>query len=168
MSKSALTLKDSYALIIFILCFFRPSFSSATNSGDIKLLITLRNSLIQRRDVIPSWFDPEIPTTHTSNTASLNFALRINPLHSSPLHNLQIFLLLNPPPSAPPTDNCETLMKPEPSSQFKPLHKIFKVQCTCSNHMAIFSFKKKKKTLDVKRFYLPIYFIYSLLPYILK
>ena len=97
MSKSALTLKDSYALIIFILCFFRPSFSSATHSGDIKLLITLRNSLIQRRDVIPSWFDLEIPTMHTSNTACLNFALRISPLHSSPLHNLQDFLLLNPP-----------------------------------------------------------------------
>ncbi|CBI40006.3 unnamed protein product, partial [Vitis vinifera] len=73
-------------------------------------------------------------------------------------------------PSALPVDNCETLMKPKPSSQFKPFHKIYKVQCTCSNHMAIFFFFSFffKKTLDVKRFYFPIYFIYSLLPYILK
>ena len=38
-----------------------------------------------------------IPTMHTSHTACLNFALRISPLHSRFLHNLQILLLLNLP-----------------------------------------------------------------------
>ena len=61
MTKLTPTSKASHTLVIIILCFIFLPFSSARYFGDVEALIALRNSLLPKREILPSWFDSKIP-----------------------------------------------------------------------------------------------------------
>ncbi|KAK9141378.1 hypothetical protein Scep_011059 [Stephania cephalantha] len=50
-----------YTLALIHICFIHPALSLEIYSDEIQSLVALRDSLIQKRDVIPSWFNSEIP-----------------------------------------------------------------------------------------------------------
>ncbi|KAF6170027.1 hypothetical protein GIB67_042832 [Kingdonia uniflora] len=66
MFKTTAVLQTSHVLTLIILCFLHSSFSITNESNDLQSLLSLRNSLAQRRNLIPSWFNSEVSACNWS------------------------------------------------------------------------------------------------------
>ncbi|XP_071736386.1 leucine-rich repeat receptor protein kinase MSP1-like [Rutidosis leptorrhynchoides] len=82
MTKSKSRFKAFHVFVLLLLCFARLCYSNDTSS-----LITLRNSLLQRKDIISTWFGSKLPPCNWTGITCNSFAVhQISlPCTSSPL-----------------------------------------------------------------------------------
>ncbi|KVI08275.1 Concanavalin A-like lectin/glucanase, subgroup [Cynara cardunculus var. scolymus] len=125
MAKSNSRLKAFHALVLVLLCFVHLCFSNETAS-----LIALRKLLLQRKDVISTWFDSKIPPCNWTGIRC----------EGSVVHQISLSCTLSPP----------TLPFPRIFREFRSLKHLNISRCGFNGHIySDFWILEDLETLDL-------------------